>query len=188
MTDYINRELVFKPEEEPTIYSEIMENVTLIAAVDLNRGIGKNGNLLYRFKEDMKFFKDQTMGKPMAMGYNTFYSLRGGKPLPERQHIVLTSKKISEPGQITVVRSVDELLKFIKDYRNEVMIIGGEQLYNAMIHYANKLILTEINAIDNDADTFFPDFKNLGGWNCEQLGKEQEENAIKYKHMVYTRK
>ena len=67
------------------------------------------------------------------------------------------------------------------------MIIGGERLYNAMIHYANKLILTEINAVDNDADAFFPDFKDLG-WNCEQLGKEQEENAIKYKHMVYTRK
>ena len=164
-----------------------MKNVTIIAAIGKNRELGKNGDLIWRFKEDMEFFKSQTMGKPMAMGYNTFYSLRGGKPLPGRQHIVLTSRNIVENPQITIVRSVDELLKYIEDYKKEVMIIGGAKVYSTMMEYADKLVLTEVDAEDKEADVYFPEF-NKDEWNSEILGEEQEENNIRYKHLVYTRK
>ena len=163
-----------------------MKNITLIAAIGKNNELGKNGDLIWRFKEDMKFFKEQTMGKPMAMGYNTFYSLRGGKPLPNRHHIILTSRNLEENPQITIVRSVDELLKAIEEYGKEVMIIGGAKVYSTMLEYADKLVLTEIDATDKDADAYFPKF-NKEDWDSEIIGENKEDN-ISYKHLVYTRK
>ena len=163
-----------------------MENITMIAAIGKNNELGKNNNLIWRFKEDMQFFKEQTMGKPMAMGYKTFYSLRNGKPLPGRKHIVLTSRDIEENEQIKIVRSIDELLNYIEEYKDEVMIIGGASVYKAMLEYANKLVLTEIDAEDKEADAYFPIF-NKEEWDSEVLS-ENEENNIKYKHLVYKRK
>ena len=163
-----------------------MKNVTMIAAIGKNNELGKNNDLIWKFKEDMQFFKEQTMGKPMAMGYKTFYSLRGGKPLPGRKHIVLTSRNLEENPQIIIVRSLEELLKYIEEYKEEVMIIGGASIYKAMLEYADKLVLTEIDAEDKEADAFFPEF-NKEEWNNEILS-EHEENNIKYKHLVYKRK
>ena len=163
-----------------------MKNVTMIAAIGKNNELGKNGDLIWKFKEDLNFFKEQTMGKPMVMGYNTFYSLRGGKPLPGRQHIVLTSRDIEPNPQITIIRSVDELLKYIEEYNDEVMIIGGAKFYSTMMEYADKLILTEIDAEDREADVYFPTF-NKEEWNIIDLG-EYDENNIKYKHCIYTKK
>ena len=163
-----------------------MKNITMIAAIGKNNELGKNNDLIWKFKEDMQFFKEQTMSKPMAMGYNTFYSLRGGKPLPGRKHIVLTSKNLEENPQVTVVRSVEELLKYIEDYGEEVMIIGGAKVYSTMLEYADKLVLTEVDAEDKEADCFFPEF-NKDEWEQEVLSTH-EENNIKYKHLVYKRK
>lgn len=163
-----------------------MKNVTMIAAIGKNNELGKNNDLIWRFKEDLNFFKEQTMGKPMAMGYKTFYSLRGGKPLPGRKHIVLTSRNLEENDQIKIVRSLEELINYIKEYGNEIMIIGGASIYKAMIDYADKLVLTEIDAEDKEADAYFPEF-NKDEWNSEELSSH-EENNIKYKHLVYTRK
>ena len=163
-----------------------MNNITLIAAIGKNNELGKNGDLIWKFKEDLDFFKSQTMGKPMVMGYNTFYSLRGGKPLPGRQHIVLTSRDIEPNPQITIIRSVDELLKYIEEYNDEVMIIGGAKFYSTMMEYADKLILTEIDAEDREADVYFPKF-NKEEWNIIDLGEHEEEN-IRYKHCIYTKK
>ena len=163
-----------------------MKNVTMIAAIGKNNELGKNGALIWKFKEDLNFFKEQTMGKPMVMGYNTFYSLRGGKPLPGRQHIVLTSRDIEPNPQITIIRSVDELLKYIEEYNDEVMIIGGAKFYSTMMEYADKLILTEIDAEDREADVYFPKF-NKEEWNIIDLGEHEEEN-IRYKHCIYTKK
>ena len=158
----------------------------MIAAIGKNNELGKNGDLIWKFKEDLNFFKEQTMGKPMVMGYNTFYSLRGGKPLPGRQHIVLTSRDIEPNPQITIIRSVDELLKYIEEYNDEVIIIGGAKFYSTMMEYADKLILTEIDAEDREADVYFPKF-NKEEWNIIDLGEHEEEN-IRYKHCIYTKK
>ena len=163
-----------------------MNNITMIAAIGKNNELGKNNDLIWKFKEDMQFFKEQTMGKPMAMGYKTFYSLRKGKPLPGRKHIILTSRNIEENPQIKIVRSLEELINYIEEYKEEVMIIGGASIYKAMLEYADKLLLTEIDAEDKEADAFFPEF-NKEEWNNEILS-EHEENNIKYKHLVYKRK
>ena len=163
-----------------------MKNVTMIAAIGKNNELGKDNDLIWRFNEDMQFFKEQTMNKPMAMGYKTFYSLRGGKPLPGRKHIILTSRELEENNQIKIVRTIEELLNYIEEYGDEVMIIGGASVYSTMLEYADKLVLTEIDAEDKEADVFFPEF-NKEDWNSEVLSSH-EENNIKYKHLVYTRK
>ncbi len=160
-----------------------MENITMIAAVGKNLELGKNNDLIWRFKEDLQFFKEQTMGKPMVMGYNTFLSLPG--LLPGRKHIVLSFEKLDLGKDVKVVTSMDELLDTIIDYP-EVMIIGGASIYKQMLEHSGKLILTEVEAEAKDADVYFPKF-DKNDWNRELLS-EQEENNIKYKHLVYTRK
>ena len=102
-----------------------MKNISMIAAVGRNLELGKNNQLIWRIKEDMKFFREQTMGKPIIMGRKTLESLP--KLLPGRQHIVLTKGEISNPS-IIVVHSKEELLDFIDTYQKEVMVIGGASI------------------------------------------------------------
>ena len=159
-----------------------MKNITMIAAIGKNNELGKDNKLIWRFKEDMKFFKEQTMGKPIAMGFNTFKSLP--KLLPGRTHIVLTTRNPELDPSVILVHSKEELLKKAEEYP-ELMIIGGAMVYNQMLEYSDKLILTEIDK-ESDADVYFPEF-NKEEWNSEVVG-ENTENDISYKHLVYTRK
>ena len=161
-----------------------MKNITIIAAIGKNRELGKNNKLIWPLKEDLKFFKAQTMGKPIAMGMRTLESLP--KLLPGRKHIVLTTKERNLDREIVVVHSVEELLKFIEEYQEEVMIIGGARVYTEMIKYADKLVLTEIDAEDKEADAYFPKF-NKEDYEREELCVHKE-NGLKYKHLVYTKK
>ena len=168
-----------------------MKNLSMIAAIGDNLELGKDNELIWPIKEDLKYFKEHTMGKPMLMGYKTFYSLRGGKPLPGRQHIVLThnnSRLLQETDQIKIVRSKAEALEFIEKYKDEVMVIGGASVYSLMLEYAEKMYLTRINATCDEADAFFPEFAEED-WCIEQDGEEHttDEN-VTYKHLVYTRK
>lgn len=162
-----------------------MNNITMIAAIGENNEIGKDNKLIWRFHEDMQFFRNQTIDKTIVMGMNTFKSLP--KMLPRRKHVVLTRKKDTDlPEEVVIVNSVEELLKYI-DNEEEVMIIGGATVYSEMLEYADKLVLTEIKAKCSDADAYFPTF-NKEEWNSEVVGENLEEQGIKYKHLVYTRK
>ena len=162
-----------------------MKNITMIASVGKNLEIGKNNQLLWPIKEDLKFFKEQTMGKPIVMGMSTFESMNRRK-LPGRQSIILTRKNIELDNDIIIIHSIDELLNYIEKYNDEVMIIGGATVYAQMLNYSNKLVLTEVEKECNDADSYFPKF-NKDEWNREVLN-ELEENNIKYKHLIYTKK
>ena len=177
-----------------------MKNLSIIAAVGDNLELGKDNQLIWPIKEDLGYFKEHTMikgeeeGKPMLMGYKTFYSLRGRKPLPRRKHIVLThnnNRLLQETDQIKIVRSLDEALEFIEKYKDEVMVIGGASVYSLMLEYAEKMYLTRINATQEDADAFFPEFDEEE-WSIEQDGEEHytEETGepLTYKHLIYTRK
>ena len=152
-----------------------MDNISMIAAIGRNNELGKDNNLIWRFKEDLKSFKEYTMGKPMIMGYNTFYSLRGGSPLPGRKHVVLTSNHgsdIEKNEQIVIVHNMEELLEYIETYKDEMMVIGGASLYTKMLKYAKKMILPEFNKDE---------------WNQETV-YDACENGIEYKRKIYIRK
>ena len=160
-----------------------MKNITLIAAIGKNNELGKDNNLLWRIKEDLKFFKENTIGKTILMGSKTFYSLPG--LLPNRKHVVLTKQDLKIDPSVVILRSVEEALQYIESLNEEVMIIGGGQIYKEFIDYSNKLLITEIDD-EKEADTFFPLIKKQV-WKKEILS-EHEENNIKYKHILYTRK
>lgn len=161
-----------------------MKNMSMIAAIGKNLEIGKNNQLIWHIKEDMKFFREQTMGKPIIMGRKTLESLP--KLLPGRKHIVLTRQNLDLDSQIMVVHSKEELLNYVKSYQEEVMVIGGASIYQELLDYAEKLILTEIDKEDKQADAYFPYF-DKSKWN-QKILSEKEENGIPYKHLVYTRK
>lgn len=160
-----------------------MAKLIIIAAIGENNELGKNNNLIWRLKDDMKFFKENTMGHKIVMGYNTFESLP--RLLPGREHLVLTHRNLAVEG-IKVFNNLVELTKYLSTLDEEVFIIGGESIYKLFIDIADELILTEIDALCENADAYFPSFNKQ---NYEQsLIKENKENDINYKFVRYRRK
>lgn len=160
-----------------------MKNVTMIALIGRNLELGKNNDLIWRFREDMRFFYENTIHKSIIMGRNTLESLPG--LLPERKHIVLTSGQVEYSDQVVVMHSLEELLSYIEKQEDEVMVIGGASVYKQMLPYSDTMLLTEVDS-NSDADVYFPSF-NYDDWNSKVLS-EHEEKGIFYKHLVYTRK
>ena len=117
------------------------------------------------------------------MGRRTFESLP--KLLPNRKHIVLSSSN-NFPSEVTVYKEMDELLKSLKDSKEELFVIGGASIYKLFLDYADKMYLTLIDAECSDADAFFPEY-DKNDWTEEILG-ENEDNNIKYKHVLFKRK
>lgn len=155
--------------------------IVLIAAIGKNNELGKNNDLIWRLPNDLKFFKEITMGKTVVMGFNTYKSLP--KKLVGRTMIVLTSKNINEED-IIIYHDINKLLS---DYKNkEIFIIGGASIYKAFIDKVDTMYLTEIDASDDKADVYFPSF-NKSEWNYELLNKNSDNN-IKYRHVRYRRK
>lgn len=160
-----------------------MKNITMIAAIGQNNELGKDNKLLWNLPEDLQFFRQQTMGKPIVMGKKTLDSLP--RLLPGRLHLVLTHQEVEESDQVKVFRDIDSLVEFIQTLDQEVMVIGGAQVYNQMIALSDKMLLTEVEAT-TEADVYFPPF-DKEEWDCLELCHHQEGD-IKYKHLSYTRK
>lgn len=155
---------------------------SIIAAIGKNNELGKDNNLIWRLPNDLKFFKETTLGHPVIMGSKTFYSLP--KLLPGRKNIIISSKD-NFPAEAQVYHSVEEVLNNLKD-DEEYFIIGGASIYKSFLEYSDKLYLTEVEASCENADAYFPTFdKTL--YDREEL-KENEDNGIHYKHVLYKRK
>ena len=158
-------------------------DINIIAAVGKNNELGKNNDLVWRLKGDMKFFRDTTMGHSIVMGRKTFESLP--KILPGRKHIVISTSEIKN-DEIELYKSIRDFLIQYKDIEEDVFIIGGASIYQQFVDLATKMYLTEIDAVDNDADVYFPKF-NKEDWDREELASNQE-NSINYKHVLYKKK
>lgn len=161
-------------------------NLSIIAAVGQNNELGKNNDLIWRFKNDMKFFKETTMGHHMIMGRKTFESLP--KLLDGRKHLVLTRSQLQFPEEVDVYKSVEEFLDAYKDCEEEVFDIGGATIYKELLDYANKLYLTEIDAEDKEADVYFPNFDKENFDREELTHFQDEKTGIQYKHILYKRR
>lgn len=131
--------------------------IKLIAAIDLHFGLGKNDNLLFKIPEDLRLFKQLTIGNVVLMGRKTFDSI-GCKPLPGRINIVISSAKKFENDEVTIFDNMETAVEYSK--RNfpdkDLYIIGGGQIYKQGIKYADEVILTKYNKLYEDADTYFP--------------------------------
>lgn len=131
--------------------------IKLIAAIDLHFGLGKNGNLLFKIPEDLRLFKQLTIGNVVLMGRKTFDSI-GCKPLPGRINIVISSAKKFENDEVTIFDNMETAVEYSKrNFPNkDLYIIGGGQIYEQGIKYADEVILTKYNKLYENADTYFP--------------------------------
>ena len=154
-------------------------SVSMIAAVGKNLELGKNNDLIWHFKEDMKFFKDTTMGHTVVMGRKTFESLP--KTLPGRKNIVISSNAEYQAQGATVVTSVEEALQIADN--EEIFVIGGGKIYAEFLPYADKLCLTEIDAECADADTYFPQF-NKSEY-IKEIINYYDIDGVEFYHVVY---
>lgn len=156
--------------------------ISIIAAIGKNRELGRGNDLIWHIKEDLKNFKNLTMGKYIVMGKNTYESLP--KHLEGRKYIVLSSS-LSEIENGLLFNDFNKLLEFIKDVDEEVMIIGGASIYKLFLPFSDKLYLTEIDS-EEKADVYFPDF-NKEDYKCNVVSTN-EVDGLKYSFVIYERK
>lgn len=155
--------------------------ISMIAAVGKNLELGKNNDLIWHFKEDMKFFKETTMGHPVIMGRKTFESLP--KALPGRKNIVISANPKYKADGAEVVTSVEEAIKLAETEDTDAFVIGGGRIYNEFLPYADNLYLTEINAECPDADTYFPDF-NKSDY-IKEIINFYDVDGTEFYHVIY---
>ncbi len=161
--------------------------IALIAALSDNGVIGRNNQLPWHYPEDLRYFKSKTLGKPIIMGRKTFESMNS-RPLPQRENIILTKDLSFHAKNCKVVHTKEEALaKALKVYRNsencnengeEVMVIGGEEIFKLFLPDASRLYLTFIH-LNIDGDTFFPKV-NWTDWQ-----KVSEEKKAELSWMIF---
>ncbi len=158
---------------------------SIIVAMDLNGGIGKNNKLLVHLPNDLKWFKKNTMGHPVIMGRKTYESLPGGA-LPGRKNIVL-SRTVKHLPDAVVIESLDELYDNI-DVQDENFVIGGAQVFNLFLPLTEKMYITRIHH-KFEADTFFPDV-DFSQWQkvYEFFNPRDERNPYDHTFEIYERK
>lgn len=159
--------------------------ITLVAAIASNNVIGKENSLPWNIPEDLKRFKQMTSGHTILMGRKTFDSI--GRPLPNRQNIVMTKDENFEREGIKVINDFDEALELIKESKEDVFVIGGSKIYELFEPVANSLAITRILK-DFEGDAFFPDIN----WELWQIEKEEnffdEKSNIECKLIEYSKK
>ncbi|MGX1901183.1 dihydrofolate reductase [Thermolongibacillus altinsuensis] len=160
--------------------------ISIIVAMDRQRLIGKNNALPWHLPADLAYFKQVTMGHAIVMGRKTFESI--GRALPGRKNIVLTRKKDFQCEQCTVIHSIDDIKKIEEEEKEEIFIIGGAQLFQETLPFADRLYITYIDAVF-EGDTFFPPF-NEDEWRLisRKKGIQDEKNPYRYEFHVYERK
>ena len=159
--------------------------ITLVAAIASNNVIGKENSLPWNIPEDLKRFKQMTSGHTILMGRKTFDSI--GRPLPNRQNIVMTKDENFEQEGIKVINDFDEALELIKESNEDVFVIGGSKIYELFEPVSNSLAITRILK-DFEGDAFFPDIN----WDLWQIEKEEnffdEKSNIECKLIEYSKK
>ena len=159
--------------------------ITLIVAMGKNREIGKENQLLWHLPKDLKRFKELTSGYHIIMGRKTYESI--GKPLPNRTNIVISRKNDWFEEGILIVGSIKEAVKFAKKIDEEVFVLGGGNIYEQTIDFADKLEVTLVDAV-LDADTFFPKI-NEKVWQKtnEERHQKDEKNEFDFCFQTYER-
>lgn len=166
--------------------------VALIVAMDLERGIGRNNDLMWHLPNDMKFFTQTTRGQIVVMGRRNYDSIpEKYRPLPQRENVVLTRNKDFEAPGCQVFNTLEECLSFYADERERtVFIIGGGEIYRLALEagVVEEMYITHINH-RYGADTFFPEF-DLTEWQVETVLEQpiDERHEASFMALRYTRK
>ncbi len=158
--------------------------LSLIWAMDNNRLIGSDNALPWKLSADMAWFKKNTMGKPILMGRKTYDSI--GRPLPGRSNLILTRQQGLQVEGCTVTNTVDEALAAAND-ADEVMVMGGAEIYAQLFDQAERLYITEIDG-EFEGDAWFPEF-DRSSWReiFRESHAPDEKNAYAYDFIVLER-
>lgn len=178
---HIAKSDVFNKQQTKTI-----KNLTLIVAAGENNEIGKDNDLIWHLRDDLKRFKSLTSGHHIIMGRKTFESFP--KPLPNRTHIVISRQtNYQVPEGVQVVNSIEDALIIAKT-DNQPFIIGGGEIYKQAMAFAEKIELTRVHATFN-ADTFFPEIDTTVWKETESEIHSQDENhKYAFSFITYKRK
>ena len=158
---------------------------TIIACIGKNRELGKDNDLVFHFKEDMRFFRESTSGHTVVMGYNTWLSI-GSRALPNRKNIVISFNEVELPKGVEQIHNLNEYAEANRDSNEEIFVIGGGSIYKAFLPYANKLLLTEVDASVEGATVYFPEFDPTD-FNKETIAQLKENNT-QFSINKYTRR
>lgn len=161
----------------------------LIVAVDRGGGIGRDGRLLYHLPEDMRRFKQLTLGKILLMGRETFLSLPGQRPLPGRVNCVLSRSADALRGQFPAGADGPFFYPSIDAFLSErdakrTMVIGGESVYRQLLPLCERAYVTEIDAASEADRRFCLDGEH---WRCIRREPGAESAHIPYDFCIYQR-
>ncbi|WP_308634305.1 dihydrofolate reductase [Paenibacillus silvisoli] len=159
--------------------------ITMIAAMARNRVIGIDNGMPWHLPAEMAHFRRSTLGKTVVMGRKTFESL--GQPLKNRRNVILTRSLDYKPEGCEVVHSVEDAMAKFASPGEELIIMGGAEIYKQFLPHADKLLLTEVDA-EVAGDAYFPAF-GMDAWTVE--GREpftkDEKNAYDFEIVTYVR-
>ena len=160
------------------------KRVTLVVAMGHNRAIGLAGALPWHLPRELKHFRDTTLGKPVVMGRKTHESI--GKPLPGRQNIVVSRDPAYATEGCDTAVSLRGAVEAAEG--DEVMVIGGGQLYREALAHADRMVLTLVDC-EPEADTWFPSW-NAMDWTETVVREESadQDNPYAYRVIEYLRK
>lgn len=164
----------------------------LIVAVAENGAIGKDNQLLWHLSEDLKYLRRTTTGHPVIMGRKTYESI--GRPLPKRTNIVITRSSEAPEGTLLAgsLQEAFDLATKADQMPEEgepiCFVMGGGQIYEQAMQYVDKLYITHVHTVVEDADTFFPEI-NTEVWEVESRSPlmEDEKSGLNFEFAVYRR-
>lgn len=154
-----------------------------IVAVDEKWGIGRNGELLARISADLRRFKTLTTGHAVILGRKTLQTFPGGRPLPGRENLIMSTTMEEALAGAKVFHDLDSLLSYAPE---DAFVIGGESVYRALLPRCGKIYVTRIHKTF-EADAFFPDLDALGGWKPVEEEGPIEENGLGFSYVTYER-
>ena len=159
-------------------------SLSIIAAMSVNRVIGRDNKLPWRLSADLKRFKKLTLGHSLLMGRKTFESI--GRPLPGRTTVVITHKNYYVQPHVLVAHSIQEAIKMATG--DEIFIAGGAQLYHQTLALTSRLYLTVLDK-EFEGDAYFPEFEE-SDWKLvsRECHGPSDELPCPYRFLVYERK
>ena len=163
------------------------EKVNIIAAVDRNWAIGKNGRLLVTIPRDHKYFREETTGKVVVLGRKTLQTFPQGMPLQGRRNIILSRDPSFRVKGAEAVHSLEALKRVLEPYSSrDVYCIGGESVYRQLLPWCDTAHITRIDQ-RYEADAYFPDLDRDPEWQMTADSEEQTYFDIAYTFCRYER-
>ena len=157
-----------------------MTDIQMLVAVSENNVIGINGRLPWHLKDDLLHFKETTINGIVVFGRKTFDSI--GNPLPKRTNVILTRNSSFRAKDCRVFHKPEHILTIFKDHT--FFIIGGQEIYEAFMPYARKLIVTHVETTIN-GDKFFPEIKEEDGWTKKFVKSVKRDLENDYSFSIY---